>query len=128
VLEEPPGNANYFLVEVDGITVAVTPFGSHEEWWDKPSKGFRQMVARQGCRWGVVLFNLPKREGLWIEGPAFDDKVLKGREREKVNSSVVREARRNRVGYAFSESNEFIAFIKNPPKHPKKPFLVPKRT
>ena len=126
VLYEPPGNANYFLVAVDGITLAVTPFGSHEEWWDKPSKGFREMVARKGCRWGVVLFNLPKRDGLWIEGPAFDEKVLK--DREKVNSSVVREARRSRVGYVFSESSEFISLIRNPPKTPGKPFLIPKPT
>ena len=125
VVEEPLGNANYFCVEIDSITLAVTPFCSHEEWWEKPSKGFREMIAGKRCRWGVVLFNLPKNEGLWIEGSAFDEKVLKGR--EKVNSSVVREARRNHVEHAFSESKEFIEIIRHPPKKPGKPYLVPKR-
>ncbi len=125
IADEPLGNANYFCIEIGPITLSVTPFCSHEEWWEKPSKGFREMVARKRCRWGVVLFNLPKSEGLWIEGPAFDEKVL--RDREKVNSSVVREARRNRVGQAFSESNEFIEIIQHPPKTPGKPYLVPRR-
>lgn len=126
VLEEPSGNANYFCVEIDGITLAVAPFCSHEEWWEKPSKGFREMVARKRCRWGVALFNLPKSEGLWIEGPAFDERVLKGR--EKVNSSAVREAKRSRIGYTFTESNEFIGLIKTPPKTPRKHFLIPRPT
>lgn len=83
------------------------------------------MIAKKHCRWGVVLFNLPKNEGLWIKGPAFDEKVLKGR--EKVNSFEVREARRNRVGQAFAESKEFIEIIKRPPETLGKPFLVPRR-
>lgn len=125
VVEKPVGNANYFCVEIAGITLAVTPFYSHDEWWDKPSKTFREMVAKKRCRWGVVLFDFPKNEGLWIEGPVFDEKVLRGR--EKVNSSVVREARRNHAGQAFTESKEFVEIIKHPPKTPGKPYLVPKR-
>jgi hypothetical protein len=84
------------------------------------------MVTRKHCKWGVVLFNLPKNEGLWIEGSAFDEKVLTGR--EKVNSSVVREARRNHVGHVFSESKEFIEIIRHPPKTPGKPYLVPQES
>jgi hypothetical protein len=122
LLEEPCGNANYFCVEIDGITLAVTPFGSHEEWWQKPSKGFREMVARKRCRWGVALFNLPKRECLWIEGPDFDESVLKGR--EKVHSSEVHQAQRARIANAFSESREFIELIKNPPKKPGDSYLI----
>lgn len=125
IVEKPLGNANYFCIEIDSITLAVTSFCSHEEWWEKPSKGFREMVARKHCKWGVVLFNIPKSEGLRIEGSAFDEKVLTGR--EKVNSSVVREARRNHVGHVFSESKEFIEIIRHPPKTPGKPYLVPKR-
>ena len=102
LLEKPSGNANYFCIEIDGVTLAVTPFGSHEEWWEKPSKGFREMVARKRCRWGVALFNLSKRDCLWIEGPDFDESVLKGR--EKVNSSEVQQAQRARIANAFSES------------------------
>lgn len=126
VIEEPHGNANYFCIEIDSITLAVAPFCSHEEWWEKPSKGFREMIAKKRWGWGVVLFNLPKSESLWIEGPTFDEKILKGR--EKVNSSEVRDARRNRVAQGFSESNEFIEIIKRPPPAtPRKTFLVPKR-
>lgn len=124
VLEEPAGNANYFLVEIDGISLAVTPFGSHEEWWEKPSKGFREMVARRGSRWGVVLFNLRKKEGLWIEGPDFDESVLKGR--SKVNSSEVHQAQRTRIANAFSTSQEFIELIRNPPKKPGDSYLIRK--
>lgn len=114
--EKPSGSANYFCVEIDGNILAVTPFGSHYEWWEKPSQGFREMVTRKGCRWGVVLFNLPKGEGLWIEGPDFDERVLKGR--KKVNSSEVYQAQRARVANTFSTSKDFIELIKNPPKKP----------
>jgi hypothetical protein len=124
LLEKPTGSANYFCVEIDGITLAVTPFGSHEEWWEKPSKGFREMVARKRCRWGVALFNLPKREGLWIEGSDFDESVLK--ERNKVHSSEVHQAQRARIANAFSESREFIELIRNPPKKPGDSYLIRK--
>jgi hypothetical protein len=123
-VEEPRGNANYFLVEIDGVKLAVTPFGSHEEWWEKPSKGFRELVARERCKWGVVLFDLPKKEGLWIDGPEFDASILKGR--EKVNSSEVRQAKKMRIANAFSESSEFIEFIRNPPKKPGDSYLIRK--
>ena len=112
LLEKPTGSANYFCIEIDGITLAVTPFGSHEEWWD----------TRKRCRWGVALFNLPKREGLWIEGADFDESVLKGR--NKVNSSEVHQAQRARIANAFSESREFIELIRNPPKKPGDLYLI----
>lgn len=82
------------------------------------------MVARERCRWGVVLFNLPKREGLWIEGHEFDRSVLKGR--EKVTSSEVRQAQKIRIANAFSESREFIELIRNPPKKPGDSYLIRK--
>jgi hypothetical protein len=80
------------------------------------------MVARKRCRWGVALFNLPKRECLWIEGSDFDENVLKGR--EKVHSSEVHQAQRARIANAFSESREFIELIKNPPKKPGDSYLI----
>lgn len=83
------------------------------------------MVAKKHYRRGIVLFNLPENEGLWIEEPAFDENVLKGR--EKVHSFEDREARRNRVGQTFAESKKFIEIIKRPPETPGKPFLVPRR-
>jgi len=82
------------------------------------------MVARKRCRWGVALFNLPKREGLWIEGSDFDESVLKGR--NKVNSSEVHQAQRTRIANAFSESREFIELIRNPPKKPGDSYLIRK--
>ena len=36
LLEEPSGNANYFCVEIDGITLGITPFDSHEEMVGEP--------------------------------------------------------------------------------------------
>lgn len=108
------GNANYFCVEIDDIPLAVTPFGSHFGWWEKPSQGFREMITRKGCRWGVVLFNLPKSDGWWIEGSDFDERVLKGR--KKVNLSEVYQAQKEGIAKPFSESEEFIELIRNPPR------------
>lgn len=124
LLEKPTGSANYFCVEIDGITLGVTPFDSHEEWWENPSKGFREMVARKRCEWGVALFNLPKRECLWIEGSDFDESVLKGR--EIVHSSELHQAQRARIANAFSESREFIELIRNPSKKPGDSYLIRK--
>jgi hypothetical protein len=127
VIVSPTGNANYFCVEIDGIELAVTPFGSHEEWWDKPSKGFRQLVKSRGCRWGVVLFDIKREglwEGLWIEGPDFDEKVLK--KQETVNSSMINKVRGKRIVHPFTESGKFIDLVKHPPPKPGKPYLVRK--
>lgn len=122
ILWQGGGNANYFIAEIDGASVGVSPFGSHEEFWEKPSRGFCERVREIGCRWGVVLFMLPKKEGVWIEGPDFETKVLRGR--EKVNSSEVHQARRARIAHPFSESREFIGLIRHPPRRPGDSFLV----
>ena len=124
ILWKGKGNANYFIAGIEGVSIGISPFGSHEEWWEKPSDGFREEVKKRGCRWGVVLFMLPKKEGLWIEGADFDERVLRGR--EKVNSSEVRQARRARIANSFSDSRRFIDLIKNPPKKPGELFLIPK--
>lgn len=124
-IEEPRGNANYFCVKLDDIKFAVTPFASHDEWWDKPSQGFRQMVARHGASWGVVFFDLPKGEGLWIEGKDFDESLLKGR--EKVSASLVRHGKKLGILHPFSEIEQFIELIRNPPRKPGKPFLISRK-
>ena len=126
-LVEPSRSANYFCLEIDGVVLGVTPFGSHEEWWYKPSEGFRQLIKARACRWGVVLFHIKRKdswEGLWIEGPDFDKKVLKGRER--VSSSMISEARRKRIMHSFTESEQFVNYIKHPPKEPGEPYLIRK--
>jgi hypothetical protein len=107
---EPHGNANYFFIKIDSTTLGVAPFCSHKEFWEKPTKVFLDKVTERGCKWGVVLFELPSKEGLWIEGPDFNDKVLKGR--EKVNSSDVRQARRDGIAQSFFKSSEFIELVK----------------
>lgn len=124
ILDEGKGNANYFILEVDGKTVGVSPFGSQEEWWEKPSEGFRSMVKRRGCDWGVVLFLLSEHEGLWIEGSDFDTTVLKGK--EKVNSGDVQQARRKGLARPFSNTIDFLRLMKTPVTRSGKPFLVRK--
>lgn len=124
ILDEGKDNANYFVLEVDGKTVAVSPFGSHEEWWEKPSEGFRSMATKLGCDWGVVLFLLSEHEGLWIEGLDFDSTVLKGK--EKVNSGDVRQARWKGLARQFSKASDFLRLVKTPVPRSGKPFLVRK--
>lgn len=114
LLEAGTGNANYFCVEIDGKPLAVSPFGSHDEWWEKQSEGFRALVERRRCRWGVVLFVLRKSKGLWIEGSDYDAKVLKGR--ETVNSSEVSWAEKSGIAHPFRDASEFLRLIKDGPK------------
>lgn len=122
ILETGKGNANYFVFEYKGKTIAISPFSSHEEWWEKPSEGFRSMTRSLGCEWGVVLFFLPDHEGVWIEGTEFDKTVLKGR--EKINSNAVKEARRRKLAHPFYEAAEFLRIVTTPASLPPKPFLV----
>lgn len=122
--DEPRGNANYFCIKIDSITLGITPFGSHEEFWEKPSKGFLDKVTERGYRWGVVLFDLPQDEGLWIEGADFIDKVLK--KNKKVNSSVVRQAKKARIAQPFSKNSKFIELVKCPPKNLGESYLIRK--
>ncbi|HNP81589.1 MAG TPA: hypothetical protein PKN47_09035 [Nitrospira sp.] len=122
ILEVGKGNANYFVFEFEGKTIAVSPFSSHEEWWEKPSEGFRCMTRNRGCDWGVVLFFVQDHEGVWIEGPEFDRTVLKGR--EKVNSNAVQEARRKKLARPFYRADEFLRLVRTPASIPPRPFLV----
>ena len=124
VLEVGKENANYFVLEVEGRTVAISPFSSHEEWWEKPSKGFRSIVARRSCEWGVVLFFLREKEGVWIEGSDFDASVLKGR--EKVNSGDVEEARRRHLARPFRDAADFLRLVTTPTPISRKSFLLRK--
>lgn len=122
ILEIGKGNANYFVFEFEGKTIAVSPFSSHEQWWEKPSDGFRSMTRNRGCDWGVILFFVQEHEGVWIEGPEFDKTVLKGR--EKINSEAVKEARRRKLARTFHNAADFLRLIKTPASIPPRPFLV----
>jgi hypothetical protein len=114
-------------MKIGGVVWGVTPFGSLEKWWDKPSEGFRQSVKARACRWGVIFFDIEREgswEGLWIEGPDFDEKVLRGR--EAVSSEMIRKARGKRIVHSFTESEQFIHFITNPPRKPGEPYVIRK--
>jgi hypothetical protein len=50
-----PGRGNYFCAEIMGSPVAISPFGSHEGFWDKVSNGIRSLYAKYGCRWGGCI-------------------------------------------------------------------------
>jgi hypothetical protein len=127
IIERPAGNANYFFMKIGGVVWGVTPFGSLEKCWDEPSEGFRQSVKARACRWGVIFFDIEREgswEGLWIEGPDFDEKVLRGR--EAVSSEMIRKARGKRIVHSFTESEQFIHFITNPPRKPGEPYVIRK--
>ena len=128
VLEVRKGIANYFCIKVDGKSIGVSPFVSHDEWWEKPSEGFRQMVKERSCEWGVVLFLLDKRkeewEGFWIEGKDFDEVVLK--KRQTANSDNVRRAIRKGLARQFSDETEFLRLLKTPVRRAGTLFRIPR--
>lgn len=124
ILETGKGNSNYFLMEVDGNVWGISPFGSHEEWWDKPSDSFRSAVKARSCKWGVFLFVLPKRQALWIPGNDFDAHILKGK--ETVNAPDVNVALNKGIAKLFYEPAEFLILLRNPPGGTGKHFLLPK--
>jgi len=126
LLETGTGNANYFCAEIDGMPLAVSPFGSHVEWWEKISDSFKSMVGARGCRWGVVLFLLPESKGIWIEGLDYEDKVLK--ERRKVNASYVRKAVTDGFAHPFYSIGEFVILIKEGPPSRPRSILVRRKT
>ncbi|HNP64829.1 MAG TPA: hypothetical protein PKH39_12910 [Woeseiaceae bacterium] len=97
ILDVGRGNANYFLAEIAGLPIALSIFASQEQWWEKPSQGFRNLVKEKKCKWGVLLFDLKDKKALWIDGEFFDRHVLKGR--EKINFPDVAQA--ERAGYAI---------------------------
>ncbi|MDR4468293.1 MAG: hypothetical protein MRJ68_08340, partial [Nitrospira sp.] len=119
LLEISKGSANYFFMKVEGKVYGISPFASHEEWWEKPSDGFRATLKRLGCDWGVVLFDLPKREGIWILGKDLDEQVLSGR--QKINAIEVKVAIANGVAKTFESTRDFLALLGVPPKRPEKP-------
>jgi hypothetical protein len=125
ILVEPgPGNANYFCAEIDGVQVAVSPFASHDGWWEKVSDGFRSLGKRRGCRWGVALFNLPDERGVWFEGEDYDLHVL--RSHETVNKIDAQRAERLGIGHSFSNDEEFFRLIKEGIKMPLRTRLIRK--
>jgi hypothetical protein len=124
ILETTTGNANYFCVEISGAPVAVSPFGSHEGFWEKLSDGFRTRKDELGCRWGVVLFVLPEKRGLWIEGNDYDAYVLRGG--EKVHSFEVERAEKLGKAQPFYDSKEFFELISKGPKLRARTMLVKK--
>lgn len=87
----------------------ISPFASHDGWWEKPSKGFRDKVERHSGVWGIVLFDLWRKEGAWIEGTEFDAKVLRGC--ETVHSQDVDGACRNGLAISFSTPAEFVRIL-----------------
>ena len=124
LVEEGTGNANYFCVEIEGIQVAASPFASHDGWWDKVSVTFRSLVKRRGCKWGVALFNLPDKKGIWFEGEDYDLHVLRGH--ETVNKTDVTRAAQKGVDQAFSNNEEFLRLLKEGVKRSPKPVLIRK--
>lgn len=124
LVEVGPGNANYFCAEIEGVQVVVSPFASHDGWWDKVSDGFRALVKRRGCRWGVALFNLPDKKGIWFEGEDYDLHVLRGH--ETVNKIDVIRAERSGTGHAFSDDEGFLRLLKEGVKKPPRTVLIRK--
>ena len=126
ILDPTTGNANYFCAEIGKVPVAISPFGSHEGFWEKVSAGFRSLKEKRGCRWGVVLFVLPKEKGLWIEGDDYDAHVLQ--EREKVHLIEVARAEKSGKAHPFHDSREFIDLITKGPRLRARTILVKKRS
>ena len=124
LVEAGPGNANYFCVEIGGVQVAVSPFASHDGWWERVSDGFRSLGKRRGCRWGVALFNLPEKRGLWFEGKDYDLHVL--RSRETVHEIDAQRAERLGIGQSFSNDEEFLRLLKEGIKKPPRTRLIRK--
>jgi hypothetical protein len=124
IVETGTGNANYFCASIEAAFVAISPFGSHEGFWEKLSVGFRALKDRHLCRWGVVLFVLPEKRGVWIEGNDYDDYILKGR--EKVHLFEVSEAERRGVAHSFGDAKEFVELITKGPKVHAKTVLIKK--
>jgi|CXWL01.1.fsa_nt_gi hypothetical protein len=124
LIEAGPGNANYFCAEIDGVQVAVSPFASHDGWWERVSEGFRSLGERRGCRWGVALFNLPEKRGVWFEGEGYDLHVL--RNHETVNKIDAERAERLGIGQSFSNNEEFLRLLKEGIKKPMRTRLIRK--
>jgi hypothetical protein len=123
ILEMGKRNANYFFMEVDGKAWRISPFASHEEWWEKPSNGFRSSLKSRCCEWRVVLFVLPKCEGVWLAGHDFDEHVLK--DKSKVNAPDVHYAIDRGIATTFRDLAEFISLLRIPPRRGT-PFLLSK--
>jgi len=127
ILETGIGNANYFCAEINGSPVAISPFGSHEEFWEKVSIGFRSLYVKRACRWGVVLFILPEKRGIWIEGNDYDSHVLHDRELKKVNSYEVKKAERSGLAHSFCDCKEFVNLIAHGPTTRPRALLIKKK-
>ena len=125
ILDTTTGSANYFCAEIGGVPVAISPFGSHEGFWEKLSAGFRDLKEKRGCRWGVVLFVLPEKRGLWIEGDDYDTYVLQ--ERKKVHLIEVARAEKSEKAHSFHDSKEFLDLITKGPRLRARTMLVKKR-
>jgi hypothetical protein len=63
-----PGRGKYFCAEIMGSPVAISPFGSHEGFWDKVSNGIRSLYAKYGCRWGLYCLSCRRREESGLKG------------------------------------------------------------
>ena len=127
ILETGMGNSNYFCAEINGSPVAISPFGSHVEFWDKVSDGFRSLYLKRDCRWGVILFDLPKRRGIWLEGEDYDNQVLHDRELKKVSSHEVMKAERSGIAHSFIKCGEFVHLITHGPVTRPRAFLISKK-
>lgn len=125
ILETDRGN--YFCAEINGSPVAISPFGSHVGYWDKVSDGFRSLYAKYACRWGVVLFILPEKRGIWIEGNDYDSHVLHDRELKKVNSYEMKKAERSGLAHSFFDCKEFINLITLGPTTRPRALLIKKK-
>ena len=106
IIEPNSKSANYFCAKIAGKPVWISPFASHEGWWEKPSEGLREKV-RDCDAWGVVHFQLTSTEQrcFWTEGTDFKEHVLKG---QKVHLSDLRTT----FTKEFSNEEEFLELVK----------------
>lgn len=109
-----PANANYFAAEIADTAILISVFASQKHWWETPSKGFLDAVDRtrreiEDCRWGVVLFRLPRRDGIWIEGRVYVETLEWP---EKFTESNLREVISRKAGREFSDNEELMELIR----------------
>lgn len=109
------GNANYFLAGIEDQAVLVSTFASHDHWWERPSAGFLRIARRAmskdpTCRWGVAVFRVPDGDGVWIEGPAFENPLTWP---ETLNESDLRQAVKSKVARKFYDKDDLMNVIRH---------------
>lgn len=114
ILAEPKSRiANYFCAEIAGKPVWISPFASHDRFWEKPSNGLMGKASGPDCIWGTVHFELTSSDhrSFWTEGMDFKTKVLK--EHDKVNWSNLGPAIEKGFAKEFSDIREFVEIVES---------------